>query len=124
MISALNVITLILSQPVGINHLWRIRKNGKGLYSSKKYKAWIKAAGWEIVAQNKHRERISGSYTIKIEVATTSRYDVDSGAKAVLDLLKNYITDDDKHCRSTMTVKVDDVPAGSCRVTVAPWVTP
>lgn len=116
----MGIISIILPEPPSVNALWRVRKGGAGIYSTKEYKEWLKVAGWDIIAQGRHRERISGPYTVIIELA--GRKDVDSVSKACLDLLKRHITDDDRYCKSVTCTKMDDIPAGKCRVHVAPWV--
>lgn len=117
------MITLTLTEPPGVNALWRVRKGAAGIYSTPEYKAWLKSAGWEIVEQGKHRGRISGPYMVSIEMSDASRLDVDATTKGILDLLKHHITDDDRHCKQVVTLKVPaaSLPAGKCRVHVAEW---
>lgn len=93
------MITLTLSPPPSTNAL--TKNNGWGLGRSKTaaYKAWIKAAGWEINLQ--HPNRLYGSFGVKIWVSPDLRLDIDNFIKPVVDLLvRMNIVPDDSHMES------------------------
>jgi crossover junction endodeoxyribonuclease RusA len=88
-------VSITLPAPVSTNALWRPtvrqRENGTralGMSKTSKYEAWIKEAGWTLVAQRP--AKIAGPYALTIRVACDSRLDLGNCEKAVSDLLQRH----------------------------------
>jgi len=93
-------IRLSLPFPPSMNRLWRASKGG-GVYKSKAYTDWRKAAVWTIVAQARGLRPIPGAYKLKLElVRPDKRYrDLDNMLKAVSDALTDSgVIMDDRMC--------------------------
>lgn len=112
------MIVLNLPEPPSTNRLYGVSKSGHR-YRKKAYAQWAKQSGWEIVEQKKQHERISGWFIVSIEVSDKSKKDAGNHEKAVGDLLVDLrITNDDRHCRSTQTIKTSAIERGRCIVTI------
>jgi Holliday junction resolvase RusA-like endonuclease len=99
-------ITLSLPLPPSVNNLFVNRRDGKGRYTSPRYKAWQTEAGWEINRQKPGR--VWGDYELHI-VLPKMRGDADNRLKPLLDLLvKHEVTDDDAKCRLITVAKTDE----------------
>lgn len=77
-------IVLTLPFPPSVNEIWR--SLGTRVVKSKDYRAWIKAASWD-VAQQRAGDRIEGLYRLRLTVPKT-RHDIFNLEKAVSDLLQ------------------------------------
>ena len=100
--------------PVSTNRLWR---TGKGrVFRSKVSDSWIKAAGWELLAQRPGQVEVS----IALGRPDSRKRDLDNAAgKAVLDLLvAHQVIEDD----SLVTSKRWDhaVPPGRAMIVIKP----
>ena len=121
------MIVLVLGEPPSKNQLYSPRKYGPGrrLRISDAYKAWMEEAWVCSLGQLGGRQRISGPYSVRLEVSSQSRKDADGMLVPVLDfLVKRSITPDDKQCMHPEAVKLDSVPAGQCRVIIDSWTQP
>ena len=84
---------------------------------SPEYKAWIRAAGWQVKAA--HREPLppKAPFAILIVANIGRQRDVDNLIKPVLDLLAGVgMTPDDKYCDAAVAVRGGDAPKGSIYV--------
>lgn len=113
-------LTILLPEPPSTNRLF----TGSGRrYKTKAYKAWEKEADGCVIEQRALKSTIRGPYTVRLELSSKSRRDADNCVKGAVDfLVRLAITDDDKHCKEATAIKLEDVPQGTCRVHVAPWV--
>lgn len=106
-----------LPEPPSVNQLFTAKR-----HISKKYRAWRKEAGWELLAQKANKTPVAGFYTVLIEIAERSRKDADNCTKGPLDLLVAHrVTDDDRNCKRATAEKVQGIDKGRCRVTVTAW---
>jgi Holliday junction resolvase RusA-like endonuclease len=89
---------------------------GRGRAKSKIYKAWAKAAGWEVRVQNP--KPVTGDYKVCLLMhRPNARSDVDNRTKPVLDLLVGLgVTPDDS--RATEVVAKWDETVASGRMIV------
>lgn len=114
---------LELPMPPSANALFGTRKDGRR-YTTKKYKDWQIAAGWEYHAQRRRITPIRGPYTIHIVLSAKGRRgDCDNRIKATQDLLvKLGVTPDDRLCDDSRASwdETGTVPKGRCRVEVRP----
>lgn len=80
------MIELQLPFPPSANRLWVRAK--KGMRKSDRYSAWLKEAGWAVLAQP--RKRISGPYKLSIHASRPDRRsrDIDNLIKPISDLLQ------------------------------------
>lgn len=100
----LMVTTFLLTCPPSLNGLFK-NVPGKGRRKTKKYREWIKEAGWELVTQRP--PPITGPYELSL-VIPKRRGDLDNYCKAVSDLLvRHKLVDDDKRARK-ITLSIDD----------------
>jgi Holliday junction resolvase RusA-like endonuclease len=108
--------TFVLSCPPSLNGLFRnIPKRGR--VKTKKYKAWIKQAGWELVMQRP--SAVSGPYDLAIVVPKT-RGDLDNYGKAISDLLVTHkLIDDDVHARKIILSRDDRADAVTVTISKA-----
>ena len=111
--------TIDLPLPPSVNALWRAG-NGR-VFSSKRYTAWRKAAGWELALQRpKH---VAGPVAITVAAGKPDRRkrDLDNIAgKAVLDLLvAHHVIADDSMVAMSSSWDTNVTP-GTIRVTVEP----
>ncbi len=73
-----------LPRAPGVNELWFNNSRG-GRTRTKKYNAWLKEAGWEILRQRV--KPILGPVRILYEITDEGGYDTDAPIKALNDLL-------------------------------------
>lgn len=110
---------LHLPLPPGVNNLFKNARRGR--VRTDRYNAWIGEAGLKLNVQRP--EHVSGPFvaTMVFVRPDRRRRDLDSLAKAVLDLLvKHGVTDDDHLCQSLLlqwSAGAPD-PDGGVRVTV------
>ena len=84
---------------------------------SRKYRAWLKEAGWELKAGKPGR--VEGPYRLLLKLPAKMPGDVSNRLKAVEDLLVAHgITPDDRYAISSGAERCPDVPAGRCIVQV------
>ena len=116
------MITICLPEPVSTNRLFGVSSTGRR-YKTPEYRDWIDECDVCVLGQRATKKRISGPYTVLIELSTKSRLDCDNSIKSCLDyLVRIAIVDDDKHCRKATAVKLDTIDKGQCRVIIEPWV--
>lgn len=104
--------------PPSVNRLWR---TGRGrIYRSKRYLSWLKAAGWELVAQRP--ARITGNVRITIAAGRPDRRrrDLDNiASKALLDLLVAHrVIEDDSMVVAINSSWSPDVAPGRVHVEI------
>jgi len=108
--------TFLVPVPPSTNQLYAGRR-----WKSAAYEAWIKAAGWTIIAaQPTMRNPIAGPFQLTIDLPP-GRMDIDN-IKALPDLLsKMFIISDDspKHMKR-LVVQTDPALNGECRLTLEP----
>lgn len=82
---------------------------GKGRVKTGRYRAWIKEAGWSILAARVGH--IDGPVSVKITLPNTARGDTDAYAKATLDLCVRHglIEDDRGRIIRSLTMDFGDV---------------
>lgn len=117
------MICLTLPLPPSVNSMYI-----KGRIKSAKYRRWLEVAGWEIIMQKSGWDtrmiaaasniRLLEKYAAVIEVPRKMRADIDNVCKCLLDLLKQYVTADDKHCDELTVKRSDNIPKGQCLVTI------
>lgn len=109
--------TLLLTIPPSVNGAWR-NVAGKGRVKSKKYTAWQKAAGWELLLQKPRK--VIGPYEIRIILGNKkNRGDADNRIKALVDLVvKQGIVEDDRRMVSVTCGWSDEVEPGKVRVII------
>lgn len=95
------VTELHLPLPPSANRLWRA---GRGnIYTSPRYKNWLRDAGWLAIAQHKEQPkppRINGPYALSVQAVRPDkrRRDLDNLIKPINDLLKTIdVVEDDSH---------------------------
>ena len=111
--------TIDLPLPPSTNALWR--SNRGRVHRSRRYLAWLKEAGWELLTQRP--KRITGGVEIRIAIGRPDnrKRDLDNVAtKAILDLLTAHqiITDDSK-VTSLAARWCSDTAPGRVAVTIA-----
>jgi Holliday junction resolvase RusA-like endonuclease len=114
------MIAFDLPLPPSVNSIWR---SGRGrVYRSPKYKAWRKAAGWELVAQRP--PRLAGEVNVSIAAGQSDRRrrDLDNIAhKGVLDLLTAHqVIEDDSKVLELSGRWDETVAPGRLRVEIEP----
>ena len=98
--------TIRLPLPPSVNALYA-NIPGVGRITSRRYKRWLKEAGWQILIQKP--QRVIGPYKLSITVPQKMRGDIDGRLKAIIDLLwKHRVTMDDSLCAS-VAIKRGDV---------------
>src|SRR5262245_15316588 len=108
-----------LPAPPTVNNLYLTTASTRGRrrVRSRRYKAWLTEAGWEV--QRQRNGCIGGPWEIDIALPAGLKGDTDNYAKPLLDLLvKHRVVDDDKHCRRVTVAKT--VSMGSVLVTLRP----
>lgn len=106
--------TLDLPIPPSVNNMFPGRS---GRFKSAEYKAWIKAAGWELNAQKVRP--VSGPYALTLELPEKMRGDVDNRLKGISDLLVSHrLTPDDSRAVSATAVRTPGILKDRCRVRV------
>jgi crossover junction endodeoxyribonuclease RusA len=109
--------TILLPIPPSVNGAWiNLPKGGRA--RSKKYTAWAKAAGWELLAQRPRK--VIGPYEIRIILGNKrNRGDADNRIKSLVDLVvKHGIVEDDRRMVSVTCGWSDEVEPGMVRVIV------
>ena len=115
------MITICLPEPVSTNRLFGVSSTGRR-YKTPEYRDWIDECDVCVLGQRATKQRISGPYTVLIELSAKSRKDCDNVTKATIDyIVRIAIVDDDKHCRKATAVKLDTIDKGQCRVIIEPW---
>ena len=116
-------IDLDLPLPPSVNGLFADGgRCGGGRIKSRRYKAWLKQAGLEIIAARpalSGRGLVSRPYGARVRWPSAARFDCDNGIKALLDLLVTMrITPDDGLCRHLSVGYCLSLPPGRCAVRV------
>lgn len=118
-------IVITMPLPPSVNRLTGNRTGGKGRYSTAAYRAWKRAAGWEVMAQLAGRRLplFSGRFELTITAPRRLGADCDNRAKAVADLLVSLgvVIDDRGRFMDGVAARwTDDRPdlAGRCEVRV------
>ena len=114
-------VTIDLPLGPGVNAMYANRKRGtgNGRIKTKKYRAWITEAGWQIRIQKPMP--IHGPVMIQIILPETMRGDGDGRLKAPIDLLVMHrlIDGDDRKIVREVAVKFSSEIDG-CRVVIRP----
>lgn len=100
------MITLSLPYPPTVNSLYA-NVPGKGRVKTERYKTWVQAAGWNILAARP--QPLEGPFILEmiLYVADAKRRDVDNTVKPVLDLLVEHrLVEDDHKCVELRVRKV------------------
>lgn len=63
-------------------------------------------------------ERIEGRFAMRVFVPADMTGDIDNRLKPILDLAKEYVTDDDKFCDDLRISRSTEVPTGTCVVRI------
>ena len=112
-----------LPYPPSVNRLWR--RGAEGMFLSKEYVAWKKAADNLALATAvlRGRKRIDGAFEAHVVLARDQRgrnSDLDNhGSKAVLDWAQRVeLIANDKHCER-LVVEYGEAPHG-CRLVLTP----
>jgi len=111
------VLTFTLPEPPSVNRYKRVSANG-ALYSTKKYRAWKKAAGWELLAQRLGMPKKELAGDLLVEIVFARKGDIDNRIKPLLDLLQDigvYANDE----QITKLVATFGEIAGRCRVSIS-----
>lgn len=117
-----NRICLHMPLPPSTNALQRSTKTG-ARYNTSEYRAWKKAAGYELISQRQKlaMRSIAGAFGFCIIVPESARSDTDNRGKAALDLLVSLdITQDDRHAAMTAQVASPHIAPGRADVFVWP----
>jgi hypothetical protein len=86
------------------------------------YKAWIKAAGWELVAQRPRK--VKGRYELTIVLPAKMIGDIGNREKAVSDLLVTHeVVEDDKLAWRITIMRAEEIEA-VCLVAVSEFEEP
>lgn len=110
-------IVIALPEPPSVNQLYTTNHR-----RSKKYRSWLKEAGWSMLIKRANKPRIAGFYTILLVIYERSRRDADNTMKAVLDLMVSHqVTDDDRYCKRATAEKTGQ-QIGQCAVHISPWI--
>ena len=114
-------VTIDLPLGPGVNGMYANRKRGAGFgrIKTKKYRAWITEAGWQIRIQRPMP--VHGPVTIQLILPETMRGDGDGRLKAPIDILVTHhiIDGDDRKIVREVAVKFSSEIDG-CRVVIRP----
>ncbi len=110
------MIAFAIPLPPSANTIWRNRKGSGKPHLSSDYQAWKQEAGWMIKAAQ--LERIEGRFAMRVFVPADMTGDIDNRLKPILDLAKEYVTDDDKFCDDLRISRSTEVPTGTCVVRI------
>ena len=122
------MIKLNLPDPPSVNQLYRNRQQGvgRGRIKTDRYRIWLNAAGWEIVAQKP--KAVNGPYELFVQLGprrlrngmqAARQKDLGNVLKAIEDLLvANNLVDDDSLSRR-ISIEWDERIDG-CSVQVIP----
>ena len=108
---------IIIDLPIGpsVNELYPDR--GGRRCKSRKYRAWLTAAGWELKLQKP--VKVEGPYRLLVKLPPAMRGDCSNRIKAVEDLLVSHgITPDDRYAIASGAERCESVPAGRCHAHV------
>ena len=109
------LVILKLPVPPSVNGLFATV--GRRRIKSRRYRAWLKEAGWEV--QRQRCGCIGGPWQADIALPADLKGDADNYSKALLDLLvKHHVVDDDRHCQRLTITKA--VTVGPVIVTLTP----
>lgn len=104
-------LTLDLPMPPSANKIWRFVPGMAHPLKSKLYRQWLDEAGNEMMAQRRGRF-VPGDFAIDIAQSKGRRRDLDNGIKAILDLVKGVVTEDDSRCVRITTYWAEELPSG------------
>jgi Holliday junction resolvase RusA-like endonuclease len=89
---------------------------GKGRVKSRRYRAWIKEAGWLVRSQRVGT--IEGAVQIRVEISNSAKSDTDSFFKSILDLaVRNGLIEDD-NSKIVRGLTLDFADIEGARVTI------
>lgn len=114
-------VVILLPLPTSVNAMFADGRTRR--VQSKKYKAWITEAGWDLARQRPCK--CPGRVALLIEVReppTRRAEDLDNRTKAVLDLLVEHrvIADDSQHIIRRIVLEWSGQVEG-VRITIEPW---
>ena len=110
---------ITLPFPPSVNSMFAnsFNKSGKGRYKSKKYKAWTKAAGQELLIQRPNH--VTGNIDLNIAFAASQRAnrgqmrDISNHIKAIEDLLVQHsVIEDDSLIDGLVVYWTDKIETG------------
>lgn len=109
-------LTLVFATPPSTNNLYGNSRHG-GRFKTRRYKAWIAEAGWQLVTQPRHS--FPGDVVLHIRLGPRiPNADATNRIKAAEDLLVSHgIIVDDRHVVSATAEWADDVKG--CEVTIS-----
>lgn len=97
--------TVELPTPVSANNLFA-NVPGKGRVKTKAYENWQNVAALTVVATVRADRRIGGPVTVRIELPTKCRLDIDNAVKPILDaLVHSRRIDDDRNVERVEVIK-------------------
>lgn len=106
-------VMLELPAPISTNQLWSTRSGG-GLYSSKRYRAWLYEAG--AVLNSQRPGLVAGPYALTLKVSSAWGGDLDNAVKAVSDLLQHHGVIENDRLAQRILIERADVPGVSVLV--------
>lgn len=103
--------------PPSANHLYA-NVAGKGRIKTRKYRSWIKTAGWEAKAAVGTR-KVEGAWALDISVNVHGNRDITNCIKAIEDLVVRLgLTADDRRNRDTHIALTKSIPRGRAVVVI------
>lgn len=112
------MITLALPKPPSVNALFA-NASGRGRIKTKEYRAWIEAAGWELLSQKP--VKITGPVALDYVFEDSGRGDLANYEKATTDLLVTHgIIEDDKRSVVRRIQLRWSTEIKGCRVYISP----
>ena len=101
-------LVLTLPPPPSVNNLFI--NVGRRRVKSRRYRTWLKEAGWQLQAQR--NGCIGGPWQVDIMLPARLRGDTDNYCKGILDLLVTHrVVDDDRYCRRLTVEKTGETDA-------------
>jgi crossover junction endodeoxyribonuclease RusA len=107
-----------LPVPPSVNSLYGNAPSGRrhGRYKTRRYRAWIEEAGWELLRQRPRP--LIGPYSVRISLPKI-KGDPDNRIKPLLDILVSHnLTDDDRHCKHVSATIIPELEKGIAVVSV------
>jgi crossover junction endodeoxyribonuclease RusA len=100
------MIRLSLPYPVSVNAMYA-NAAGRGRVKTERYKTWINAAGWALVAARP--VKVAGPYTLEITLFQSDKRkrDIDNVVKPISDLLvEHQLVEDDSLCTRLVVQRI------------------
>lgn len=104
-----SIISFTLSVPPSVNAMYRRNPHSYGLYKTNEAKAWINESLIRMRLQRVPKRHFKNGVDLTFNFYFNRDRDIDSGEKALLDLLEEYgLVENDKYVRSKFTTKDQD----------------